>query len=105
MGLPDRFISCAKLATQHSLAELAHLRDPELPLTMRREVRQLSEQGLRPRRSSLPDTLLGCATCDFYRDLGRTLPANILLSLRRSLLLLPTSLRLACGTTASLGHE
>jgi hypothetical protein len=34
----------AKLATQHSLAELAHLRDPELRFTMRREVRQLAEQ-------------------------------------------------------------
>jgi len=44
MGYLIGYQIVAKLATQHSLAELAHLRDPELRFTMRREVRQLAEQ-------------------------------------------------------------
>ncbi len=44
MGYLIGYQIVAKLATQHSLVELAHLRDPELRFTMRREVRQLAEQ-------------------------------------------------------------
>jgi hypothetical protein len=44
MGYLIGYQIVAKLATQHSLAELAHLRDPELRFTMRREVGQLAEQ-------------------------------------------------------------
>jgi Predicted Zn-dependent protease (DUF2268) len=43
MGYLIGYQIVAKLATQHSLAKLAHLRDPELRFIMRREVRRLAE--------------------------------------------------------------
>jgi predicted Zn-dependent protease DUF2268 len=44
MGYLIGFQIAANLATQHSLTELAQLRDPELRFVMRREVRRLAEQ-------------------------------------------------------------
>jgi hypothetical protein len=44
MGYLIGYQIAANLATQHSLAELAHLRDPQLRFVMRREVRRLAEQ-------------------------------------------------------------
>jgi hypothetical protein len=44
MGYLIGYLIVAKLAKDHSLVELAHLRDSELRLTMRREVRQLAEE-------------------------------------------------------------
>ncbi len=44
MGYLIGYQIAAKLAAQHSLLELAHLRDPELRFMMRREVRLLAEQ-------------------------------------------------------------
>jgi hypothetical protein len=44
MGYLIGYQIAAKLAAQHSLVELAHLRDPELRFTMRREVRLLADQ-------------------------------------------------------------
>jgi plasmid stabilization system protein ParE len=44
MGYLIGYQIVANLATQHSLAELVHLRDPELRFIMRREVRRLAEQ-------------------------------------------------------------
>ncbi len=44
MGYLIGYQIAAKLAAQHSLLELAHLRDPELRFMMKREVRLLAEQ-------------------------------------------------------------
>lgn len=44
MGYLIGYQIAAKLAARHSLAELAHLHDPELRFMMRREVRLLAEQ-------------------------------------------------------------
>jgi hypothetical protein len=44
MGYLIGYQIVAELATKHSLVELAHLRDPEMRFTMRREVRLLAEQ-------------------------------------------------------------
>ena len=44
MGYLIGYQIAAKLAAQHSLPELAHLRDPELRFMMKREVRLLAEQ-------------------------------------------------------------
>jgi hypothetical protein len=44
MGYLIGYQIAANLATQRSLTELAHLRDPELRFIMRREVRRLAEQ-------------------------------------------------------------
>lgn len=44
MGYLIGYQIAAKLAGQHSLAELVHLRDPELRFTMKRELRLLAEQ-------------------------------------------------------------
>ena len=43
MGYLIGYQIAANLATQHSLTELAHLRDPQLRFVMRREVRRLAE--------------------------------------------------------------
>jgi Predicted Zn-dependent protease (DUF2268) len=45
MGYLIGYLIVARLAKDHSLVELAHLRDPELRLTMRRGVRYLAEHG------------------------------------------------------------
>jgi hypothetical protein len=42
MGYLIGYLIVAKLAKNHSLVELAHLRDPELRFTMRREVHELA---------------------------------------------------------------
>jgi Predicted Zn-dependent protease (DUF2268) len=44
MGYLLGYQIAAKLAGQHSLVELAHLRDPELRFTVKREVKRLAEQ-------------------------------------------------------------
>ena len=44
MGYLIGYRIAANLAAQHSLVELAHLRDPELRRLMKREVRRLAEQ-------------------------------------------------------------
>jgi hypothetical protein len=44
MGYLIGYQIAARLAAEHSLAELAHLRDPELRFIIKRELRRLAEQ-------------------------------------------------------------